>query len=203
MTRQRVGLRLRSRNCTHENGTHPGGGVPFFCERVGVAVPRCVISQVPESEGSPPHEQGPVRGDPGPGAPEGSDYLAALAMPACSARVAALSVASQVKPGSVRPKWPQLSLSVGLRSRPCSGGERCVPVAAALRREVEEVPNRREQVDAALVVLGPHLRMRGIEMPDSAVRISGEDGDARILAAVGIFAAEIVFKSIRTRAEQT
>jgi len=37
------------------------------------------------------------------------DYWAAVAMLACSARAAALSVASQGKPGSVRPKWPQLS----------------------------------------------------------------------------------------------
>lgn len=33
-------------------------------------------------------------------------YLAATAIPACSARAAALSVASQVKSFSVRPKWP-------------------------------------------------------------------------------------------------
>jgi len=33
-------------------------------------------------------------------------YLASAAIPACSARVAALSVASQVKSGSLRPKWP-------------------------------------------------------------------------------------------------
>ena len=33
-------------------------------------------------------------------------YLAATANPACSARAAALSVASQVNSGSVRPKWP-------------------------------------------------------------------------------------------------
>ncbi len=33
-------------------------------------------------------------------------YLAAAFNPACSARAAALSVASQVNSGSVRPKWP-------------------------------------------------------------------------------------------------
>jgi hypothetical protein len=33
-------------------------------------------------------------------------YLAAAAIPACSARMAALSVASQVNSGSLRPKWP-------------------------------------------------------------------------------------------------
>ena len=34
------------------------------------------------------------------------DYLATAFNPACSARAAALSVASQVNSGSVRPKWP-------------------------------------------------------------------------------------------------
>ena len=33
-------------------------------------------------------------------------YLAASAIPACSARLAALSVASQVNSGSLRPKCP-------------------------------------------------------------------------------------------------
>ena len=36
----------------------------------------------------------------------GGAYLAASFNPACSARAAALSVASQVNSGSVRPKWP-------------------------------------------------------------------------------------------------
>jgi Tfp pilus assembly protein PilF len=46
-------------------------------------------------------------------------------------------------------------------------GEAGVPVAASLRREVHEMPNGSEQVDAALLDVRGHSRMRGVEVPHS------------------------------------
>ena len=51
-----------------------------------------------------------------------------------------------------------------------------VPVAAALRREVHEVPDGSEQVDAALADVGGHPRMRGVEVAQSAIGLAGEKG---------------------------
>ena len=47
-----------------------------------------------------------------------------------------------------------------------------VPVAAALRREVHEVPDGSEQVDAALADVGGHPRMRGVEVAEGAVGVT-------------------------------
>jgi hypothetical protein len=99
-------------------------------------------------------------------------------------------------------RTPQAALScAGSRSRSIS--KRRVPLPASLGRQIHEVPHRREQVDAALLDARPHSRMRGVEVPDDVVGVFRENGDGRILAAVGVFAAKIVFESIRTRAEQT
>ena len=46
----------------------------------------------------------------------------------------------------------------------CAVVKLSVPVAAALRSEVHEVPEGSEQVDAALLDVGGHARMRGIEV---------------------------------------
>src|SRR2546430_6759759 len=45
----------------------------------------------------------------------------------------------------------------------CAVVETGVPVAAALRSEVHEVPDGSQQVDAALRDVGRHSRMRGVE----------------------------------------
>ena len=50
-----------------------------------------------------------------------------------------------------------------------------VPLATALRGEVHEVPNWSEQVDAALLDVGGHPRMRGIEVAQGAVGVAGEN----------------------------
>jgi len=46
-----------------------GPGAPIFRASSRTVLDRLSVSQVPESEGPPPHGQGPVGGDPGPGAP--------------------------------------------------------------------------------------------------------------------------------------
>ena len=61
---------------------------------------------------------------------------------------------------------------------------RAIPVAATGWHEVEEMPNRREQVDAALAV-GEHW-VRRIDVPHG-VTLFREDGDRRIGITIGIF----------------
>src|SRR6202021_228722 len=53
-------------------------------------------------------------------------------------------------------------------------GEAGVPIAAALRRQVQKMPDGREQIDAALVDLRAHPRMRGIKVAHQAISIAGE-----------------------------
>lgn len=52
-----------------------------------------------------------------------------------------------------------------------------VPVAPALGREVHEVPDGSEQVDAALGYVGGHPRMRAVKMAQRAVSVARENGD--------------------------
>ena len=53
---ERIWEQFARKNAGRRTTRHPGS-VKF------------VVSQVPKCEGSPPHGRGPVRGDPGPGAP--------------------------------------------------------------------------------------------------------------------------------------
>ena len=53
-----------------------------------------------------------------------------------------------------------------------------VPVAAAFRGEVHEVPDGSKQIDAALFDVGGHPRMSGIEMSQRAVGVAGENGNS-------------------------
>ena len=63
----------------------------------------------------------------------------------------------------------------------CAVGKIGVPVAAALRSEVQEVPDGCEQVDAARSDVGGHPRMRGVEVAHGAVGIAGENGNGGVL----------------------
>ena len=80
--------------------------------------------------------------------------------------------------------------------------QRRVPVVATRWSEVEKVPDRRQEVDAPLADLLRHPRMTGVEVADAAVRVAGEDGDGRVLAAVLVLALEVVFERARARAQQ-
>src|SRR5205085_9604187 len=78
----------------------------------------------------------------------------------------------------------------------CGGGldfgavvEAGVPLAATLWGEVQEVPDGSEQVDATLLDLGCHSRMRGVEMARGAVGIARENGNGGVLVAFAVFAA--------------
>src|ERR1700688_3876414 len=69
-----------------------------------------------------------------------------------------------------------------------------VPLAAALRGEVHEVPDWSEQVDAALLDVGGHPGMRGIEVTQGAVGVAGENRNSGVLTSFAVFAAEVVLE---------
>lgn len=77
-----------------------------------------------------------------------------------------------------------------------------VPVAAALRREVHEVPDGSEEVDAPLLDVWGHPRMRTIEMVHGAVGVAGENGNGGVLMPFAVLAAQIVLESAVAGAEQ-
>ena len=77
-----------------------------------------------------------------------------------------------------------------------------VPVAAALRGEVHEVPEGSEQVDTALADIGGHPRMRGVEVAQGAVGIAGENGNGGVLTPFAVFATEVVLEGAVAGAEE-
>ena len=81
-------------------------------------------------------------------------------------------------------------------------GEAGVPVAAALGRQVHEVPHGSKQVDATLLNVRGHSGMRGVEVPDSAVSVTSEDGNSGILIAVAVFATEVELECAVAGAEK-
>src|SRR4051812_24654215 len=62
-----------------------------------------------------------------------------------------------------------------------------VPVAATSGSQIQEVVNRRYQVDAAFLDVRDHSRVGGVEMAEGAVRIAGEYRDGRVLVAFAVF----------------
>jgi hypothetical protein len=76
----------------------------------------------------------------------------------------------------------------------CAVGEVGVPLAAALRSEVQEVPDRSEQVDAALEELGAHPRMRSVEVAQGAIGVTDENGNGGVLTPFAVFVAQVVFE---------
>jgi hypothetical protein len=70
----------------------------------------------------------------------------------------------------------------------------CVPVAAALGRQVQEVVDRCQQIDSSFLDILGHPGMRGIDVAERAVTVSREDRDGRILVAVGVLAEQVVLE---------
>jgi len=77
-----------------------------------------------------------------------------------------------------------------------------VPVASALWGEIHKVPDRSEQVDAALGDVGSHPRMRGVEVAQGAVGIAGENGNSGVLMPFAVFAAQVVLEGAIAGAEE-
>src|SRR5207245_9580266 len=88
----------------------------------------------------------------------------------------------------------------GLHLRPIV--QPCVTLASALRRQVHQIPDRIQLIDAALSDLRREPWMAAVKMPQRAVTVSGENRDRRILLSFAIFAAEIVLESAVACAEQ-
>jgi len=92
----------------------------------------------------------------------------------------------------------------------CAGGldfgaivEARVPVAAALRRELQEVPYGSEQVDALFGDVRSHSRMRGVEVARGDVSVGRENGNRGVLMPFAVFAAQVILESVAAGAEQT
>src|SRR5258708_34345018 len=67
-----------------------------------------------------------------------------------------------------------------------------VPIAAARGGQIEDVPDRAEQVKAALVDVVGQARMAGIDVTDGALVITGEDGNRRALFPIGVLAGQVI-----------
>ena len=79
----------------------------------------------------------------------------------------------------------------GLRGRgldSCAVGKAGVPVAAALRSEVHEMPHGSEQVNASFFDFGRHPRMRRVEVAQRPPSVAGENGNGGVLMALAVFA---------------
>ena len=90
----------------------------------------------------------------------------------------------------------------GVRSRPSIEGgkdgqggglhDRSGPIVSAralYRIALYEVPDRSEQIDAALLDVGRHPGMRRVEVAQSAVGVARENGNGGVLTTFAIFAA--------------
>ena len=58
------------------------------------------------------------------------------------------------------------------------------------------MPDRTQQIYAALLYLRRHPWMRRVEMVNGAVAVLGEDRNHRILMALPVFASKIVFERV-------
>ena len=79
------------------------------------------------------------------------------------------------RPGSP-PSWPP----GGSRTDGCSIAEGWVPVAPTLGGQVEEVPYRRQQVDASLPDRPGQPRVPAVAVPHGVIGVPGEDRDGRV-----------------------
>src|SRR5919108_2120569 len=69
-----------------------------------------------------------------------------------------------------------------------------VKVTAPLRCEIENVVHRGQQVDSAFLDILRHPGVCGVNMSESAVAIAREDRDGRVLVALRVLAAKVVFE---------
>src|SRR3981081_1850821 len=69
------------------------------------------------------------------------------------------------------------------------------PVAAALWREVQDVPHGVEEVDAALRNVLRQGGVGGVEVPHASIGPAGEDGHRGVLVAVFVLTAKVVLET--------
>src|SRR5687767_12711055 len=75
-----------------------------------------------------------------------------------------------------------------------------VPVRPAARGEVEEVPDRREEVEPPLATV--EFGVAGVAVADLTGRIAGEDAEARDLVALRILGVEVRVEGRAVAGEQ-
>ncbi len=81
--------------------------------------------------------------------------------------------------------------------------ERRIERAASLRRQIQNIPNRNQLIDAALLDVVGQPWMTTVEMAQRAVTVSRENRNSRVLIAFAIFAAKIVLESAFPGAQQS
>src|SRR5438874_2667169 len=81
--------------------------------------------------------------------------------------------------------------------------ESCIPLTASFRREVQNIPDGTQKINATLLDIRRHPRMSTVEMAKRAIMVPGEDRHHRVLVALMIFAAQVVFESICGAAQQS
>src|SRR6059036_238562 len=81
--------------------------------------------------------------------------------------------------------------------------ERRIKGASSRWRQIKDIPNRIQLVDAALFDVVGQPWMTTVKMAQRAVGISGENRNRRVLMSFAIFAAEIVLESAVACAQQT
>src|SRR5258708_2485830 len=64
------------------------------------------------------------------------------------------------------------------------------------------MPDRTQQIEAALLDIRSHPRVSAVKMADGAVVVPSEDANRRILTPVGIFAGQIVLERAGAGAQE-
>src|SRR3989442_9074196 len=78
-----------------------------------------------------------------------------------------------------------------------------IEFSSALSREIEDIPDRYQLVDAAFFDVARQPWMTGIGVMNRTVIVASEHGYRRILVSFFVFASEVVFECARTGAQKT
>src|SRR5437870_2922759 len=78
-----------------------------------------------------------------------------------------------------------------------------IEFSSALSREIEDIPDRYQLVDAAFFDVARQPWMTGIRVMNRTVIVATEDGYRRILVSFFVFASEVVFEWARAGAQKT
>src|SRR5206468_8896179 len=78
-----------------------------------------------------------------------------------------------------------------------------IEFSSALSREIEDIPDRYQLVDAAFFDVARQPWMTGIRVMNRTVIVASEDGYGRILVSFFVFASEVVFEFARAGAQKT
>src|SRR5213080_5210281 len=77
-----------------------------------------------------------------------------------------------------------------------------VPITASLWRQVQDVVDRAQKIEAALSDVVGHRGMRRVEMAKRAIAVPRENRYCRILIPLAVFAAEVVLECIATATQE-